>query len=393
MQREIRVGLLTLTALVVLAIGIFVVGDRQQLFARTSDYKIRFDSTSGLSRGAQVQLSGVNVGQVTGVELPLMVSAQGITVSITVERQFEEHIREDSLARIKTLGLLGDKYIEISAGSSEAARIPAGGEIPAAPATDVDKLIASGEDLVENVVAMSVSLRTILARMERGEGLLGELVTSGEEGAGEVRRSLDSTLASIDSLVAKIDRGEGSLGVLINEPDLVTRVTSAVERLEATVAAFEGGEGILPALLHDAELRDRFTGLLGNLETTTGSLDSLVVELREGEGLLNKLLTDEAYAAKVSGDLERLIENLRLVSEKLNSGEGTVAQLLNDPAVYEAVNDILVGVDNSKFLRWLIRNRQKSGIEERYHDEVEEMEDQGIEPPPLDEPPGAGSGR
>ena len=68
------------------------------------------------------------------------------------------------------------------------------------------------------------------------------------------------------------------------------------------------------------------------------------------------------------------------IAEKLNSGEGTVAQLVNDPAVYEALNDILVGVDESKFLRWLIRNRQKKGIEERYEDEVERMEDEGITP-------------
>ena len=362
MQREIKVGVLTLAALVVFATAIFVVGDRQQLFSRKSRYTIHFVSTAGLSRGASVQLNGVDVGQVAAVDLPATVSEEGITVVISVDRRFEIHIREDSLARIKTLGLLGDKFIELTAGTAAAAQIAAGGEIPAAPATDVDKLIASGEDVVENVMAMSISLRNMLARMERGEGLLGELTAGEEEGGGEIRDSLRSTLVSVDSLLAKIDQGEGTLGLLLNDPTLAHRLTDVVGRLEVTVAAFESGDGILPALLHDAEMRDSFKGLLANLEGTTGKVDALVADLREGEGLLNKLLNDKEYGDKISGDIEQLIENLTLVSEKLNSGDGTVAYLLNDPAVYEALNDILVGVDESKFLRWLVRNRQKSGI-------------------------------
>ena len=120
------------------------------------------------------------------------------------------------------------------------------------------------------------------------------------------------------------------------------------------------------------------------VEGTSAEIRGLVAEIRQGEGLLNKLLTDKEVGDKVSGDLERMIENLALVSEKLNSGDGTVGQLLNDPFVYEALTDILVGVDESKFLRWLIRNRQKSGIEQRYEDEVNAMEAEGIEPPPLE---------
>ena len=391
MLREVKVGLLTIVALAVFAVGIFLIGDRQQLFSRKSTYQIRFVNAAGLSRGGSVQLNGINVGQVTGVNLPEDVSDQAVTVDIAVDRRFEVHIREDSLARIKTLGLLGDKYVEITAGSSEAPQIPNGGEIPAEPVTDVDQLMASGEDLLENVLAMSVSLRNILTRMERGEGLLGEL-TAGEEEGGEMRESLRSTLVSIDSLLRKIDQGEGTLGILFNDATLAQRVETAVGQLEATAAALGDGSGLLPALLHDEELKNRFTAVIGELEGTTTEVNGLLAEMREGEGLLTKLLTDEEYADKVSGDLERMIENLSLVAEKLNSGEGTIAQLVNDPQVAEALSDILVGVDESKFLRWLIRNRQKSGIKQRYKDEVDAMEAEGIEPPPLEPAAAEGSG-
>ena len=383
MQREIKVGLLVVAAAAVFAVGVFLVGDRDQLFVSKNTYWVEFGSTSGLSRGASVQLDGVNVGQVDDIVLPEEITRQKIRVYLSVDERYRSRIREDSLARIKSLGLLGDKYVEITSGSPDAPTVPEGGEIEAAPQTDVDRLLASGEDVVDNVAAISVSLRNILQRMERGEGLLGEL-TAGDEEGEEMTESLRSTLASLDSILGKIDSGEGTLGRLFNDPTLAERVESAVARLEALLDSVEHGEGLLADLIHDAELSQRFSGAVGNLETTTGELGDLVTEIREGEGLLNKLLSDEEYATKVSADLEAMIENLRLVTEKINSGNGTVAQLVNDPSVYRALNDIIVGVNESKILRWLIRNRQKKGMRERYEERIDEMEAEGVEPPPLE---------
>jgi hypothetical protein len=57
------------------------------------------------------------------------------------------------------------------------------------------------------------------------------------------------------------------------------------------------------------------------------------------------------------------------VAEKIDRGDGTAGRLVNDPALFEAVDDILVGIDESKPLKWLVRNRQRSGIEKRYEAE------------------------
>jgi hypothetical protein len=76
---------------------------------------------------------------------------------------------------------------------------------------------------------------------------------------------------------------------------------------------------------------------------------------------------------------------LNSVSEKLSNGGGTVPKLINDPHIYDSVNDILIGIDDSWMLRWLIRNRQKTGIKHRYHearDEKKEEEGEGRAPAP-----------
>lgn len=65
-------------------------------------------------------------------------------------------------------------------------------------------------------------------------------------------------------------------------------------------------------------------------------------------------------------ELRLLVRTLREVAEKLDRGDGTAARLLNDPSVAEALDDILVGVNESRLLRWLVRNRQKAGIAQRF---------------------------
>jgi hypothetical protein len=93
-----------------------------------------------------------------------------------------------------------------------------------------------------------------------------------------------------------------------------------------------------------------------------------------------RLLTDAAYADRVTGELEAVVRNLSEVSEKLNRGEGTVPRLINEPDVHDAVQDILIGVNESRLLRWLIRNRQRAGIETRYREAVRAQQEADEEP-------------
>jgi len=104
-----------------------------------------------------------------------------VDIVLMVDRKYADRIRSDSRARMKKLGLLaGDSYIDISPGSPKFDALEPGAMIPAARQTNVDQLISSGEDLVDNFVQISYSLKNILGRVDRGEGLIGELTTTPE---------------------------------------------------------------------------------------------------------------------------------------------------------------------------------------------------------------------
>ena len=81
-------------------------------------------------------------------------------------------------------------------------------------------------------------------------------------------------------------------------------------------------------------------------------------------------MKDEEFAKEFTNDLKALSSHLANVAAKLDSTEGTAGRLIADPSVAEAINDILVGINESKTLRWLIRDRQKAGIQKRYEGKV-----------------------
>ena len=108
--------------------------------------------------------------------------------------------------------------------------------------------------------------------------------------------------------------------------------------------------------------------MVDSLQVTAEGLASFSKDLKAGNGLLGQLVSDSEFSKEFLADLKKLSSHLANVATKLDSTEGTAGKLIADPSVHDAIDDILVGVNESKFLRWLVRDRQKSGIQKRYED-------------------------
>ena len=375
--REVRVGLLILSALAVLATGIFLIGQKKNLFSSKNHYYVEFKSVSGLKPGNPVQLDGVDVGAVERVELPANPWRGMIRVWVRVESRYAPRLRGPegaqatvpgqlpSVARIKTLGLLGDKYIDLTSGSPGYPVVPDGGAIPAAQPTNLDALIASGEDVMDNVVAISSSLNKILSRLERGEGFLGELTTDSDS-SRRLKASLLGTAESLQRVAGKLETGQGPLPRLLNDRAMADQLAQSMDRLQGLLTRAESGEGLLPGLLNDPNARAQFNDTLASLHKVAQDLQAFTADLEKSNALLPRLVKDEKYGREVTEQLRQTVQNLNDVSRKLDKGNGSAAKLINDPQIYDAVNDVIVGVNQSRILRWLIRNRQKKGIETRY---------------------------
>jgi len=389
-EKTVRVGLLVAAAMIVLMIFVFFIGSEQKIFSRKNEYKVRLDNVTGLAEGNPVKISGVTVGVIKDITLPRDPKMRDVDIELMVDRKYADRIRTDSRARLKKLGLLaGDSYIDISPGSPKFDSLEPGSLIPAARQTNVDQLISSGEDLVDNFVQISYSLKNILGRVDRGEGLIGELTTTPET-KQRITDTFLTTLNKTNAILGHVESGKGLVGRLVYDDAYATSVTGSIQEsarsLQTLVADVQGslksGQGMIPALLTDPEGKKKVYELVDNLRTTSANLAALSTSYQNGQGLVPRLMNDKAYADQALNEFTGLVHQLNDTVAKINRGEGTAGKLVNDPSVYESVNDILIGINESKLLRWLIRNRQQSGIQKRYDTE-------STKPAPATPPPPA----
>lgn len=390
-----RVGVIVFAALLLFVVMVVVVGGKTGFFLARSSYFARFPNSQGLMGGNQVRLAGVTVGAVQDVEFPEK-PGEDLTVRFDIERRYRHLVRTDSRVEIKTIGLLGDKYLEVTPGSPGKPLLAPGTEIAAIRGSELDKILAGSGDLVDNVTAVAKSLKTILGRVEKGEGFVGEITSATPQGK-ELSRSLRQTIASTNALIEDVRGGKGLVGRLVADERLGGEVTEELQASAASLRKILGavekgageGEGLVPALLGDPEGKRKFFAMVDSLQATADGLSGFSKDLSAGQGLLPKLVRDEEFAKELMKDLSRLSSSLARVAEKVDRGDGTAGRLVNDPALFEAIDDILVGVNESKLLRWLVRNRQRSGIQARYEAEKAKGGDPAPEklgPAPTPEP-------
>ena len=175
MSRTFRLGAFIVGTLAVLAIGIFLIGDKELLFSSTYKLNASFHNVAGLNNGADVRVGGIHKGTVKMIQLPAK-SSEDMKVVMQMEKSTQRVVKQDSVATIQTEGLMGDKYVEISFGSDNAPSVKDGDVIGSEPPTDISDLIRKTNDILNSAKESSQSLRDISSKINEGQGTLGELV-------------------------------------------------------------------------------------------------------------------------------------------------------------------------------------------------------------------------
>ena len=123
-----KLGIFIFLGSTILVIIIFLLGNKDQLFASTFTVKAYFNNTEGLRNGASVRFGGIDVGAVKSIQI-VSDTAVSVEVTMRVKEDFKPFIKKDSRASIETEGLVGNKVIMITTGSENADEIKDGGRI------------------------------------------------------------------------------------------------------------------------------------------------------------------------------------------------------------------------------------------------------------------------
>jgi phospholipid/cholesterol/gamma-HCH transport system substrate-binding protein len=292
---EVRVGLLVIISFALLAVTILYIGSKQGIFAKTYKVKVYMERINGLQTGAPVWLSGFRVGSVQDIRFSKKVELKEIEVTLKIDHRVQDRIRRDSVARIGTLGLLGDKYVSITQGSITEPPVPEGGVIQGASPVDFEQLIANASQAVDDLVETLENTRDISMKINNGNGALGRLVND-----PEIIDNVEGLIKESRGLIDEIRNGHGSLARLLNDESLYTGMSRLFWSSDTLASQIRSRKGTLGKLIYDPSLYDNLNGL-------TERLDTILDQLQNGRGTAGKLMADEALYK----DLKALSESTR----------------------------------------------------------------------------------
>src|SRR5215468_7578742 len=180
-----RVGVLIFLALVILSIGVFLIGNQSLLFSSTYIVKSNFQNVMGLNNGAEVRIGGIHEGTVKQIQLPAQPGGQ-MTVVMDLRNPTHSVIKKDSVASIKTEGILGDKYVEISFGSAKSEAVSDGDTISSEKPVDVSEQAKAVGDEAKTAVG---KFRDNMEAFQHNFLLRGYFERRGYHDADELRRN------------------------------------------------------------------------------------------------------------------------------------------------------------------------------------------------------------
>ena len=128
-ERLAGVGAFVIAGVVLFAIAVFMIGDRQMAFSRRVAIYTEFRTITGLQPGAIVRVSGAKAGSVQEIEPPADPSGK-FRVRLEITEDLHQLVRTDSVATIQVEGLVGGSFLAVSMGSAAAPRATAGATIP-----------------------------------------------------------------------------------------------------------------------------------------------------------------------------------------------------------------------------------------------------------------------
>jgi phospholipid/cholesterol/gamma-HCH transport system substrate-binding protein len=236
---ELHVGVLVLASFGILTLAIILVSGKAGFFTRTYSLRTYLPSASGLKKGSLVWVAGIEVGNVHDVKISSYKdSAHAVEVILRVSQEYQNAIRTDSVASLGSIGLLGDKYLDISRGAENFPVIPPNGEIKSSSEADIRKIIQNSNDLVANLGDLVDKINSITTKIDKGQGTVGKFIND-----PAMFDRLNRTVQDAADIVVKLKSGEGTLGKMLNNPEMFDRFNSTMARIENVVAKVDKSDG------------------------------------------------------------------------------------------------------------------------------------------------------
>ncbi|MEF3255059.1 MAG: MCE family protein [Deferribacterales bacterium] len=314
---EAKVGLFVIVSMIILGYMTTKVGDFS--FGKDKGYTVTgyLNNAAGLNKDAIVKYKGVDIGKVKSIGL----ENGKVKVEILVKDEYK--IPKNVRIVVRSTGFLGEKFAELEEVGAPSDEYLAADAIikDSKETTDFDQLGNKLGEIADDIKAITSSLKEVLAT---------------DEGKENMKVTLDNIRQTTDALKSIMAYNEARINNIVKNIEAITVVVKSM--------ATDNQENInqLLANLKDVSqtLKEQTPQIAGKVNNITGNIDSLVTGSKDN-------LEDSIKNIKnVTAKLEKTVDNINSITDKINKGEGSIGKLVNDNQTVENINETLKGVRN-----------------------------------------------
>lgn len=287
--QKLRLGIFVIIGTILFVMGVYFIGQKQNMFEKTFTINAYFQNVNGLQKGNNVRYSGINIGTVKAIE---MVNDSTIKVAMNIKEKIINHIKKDAIATIGSDGLVGNMIINIVPGTSNAVMITNGDTIESYSKIGTDDILSTLSVTNENAALLTADLLKITNAIIEGKGTLGVLINDTIM-AKDLKRSItnlriasqgaSNSINELNGLITSLKSNDETIfGMLLNDTISGQKLKSIVSHLETS--------GI-------------------EIESVVSSINTAVNDINSGEGALNYIVKDTT-----------LVNNLKSTLNNINEG-------------------------------------------------------------------------
>ena len=301
------------------ALADFSIGEKPKM-------EVYFPNARGVKVGDNVQVLGTNIGVVLDVEyVATDANLASHPIKLTLELDKPVSLTDEKVIKIADASLLGGKLVSIDPGrSTKKAELPYKGLAPGNALEALGKLL-DHEDNADNLAKILRDVAGIVQDLRAGEGAVGRPVVK----AGDFFTEAEALAKNINAAVDEARKGEGEIG------RAVKNIGDFAEKADALANDLRNGDGLVPRLIRDKTLAD-------NVDVSIANFKTIMDDLAAGRGALGKILRDP----KTSAQLTLILDEFQKAAGAINSGDGVLAAVLHDKDLKDRIKNIATNIDS-----------------------------------------------
>ena len=291
------VGVFILIAILIFVVLIFTLGGERKSFTKKFPIKVVFTDINGLKEGNNIWFSGVRVGTVKNIHLK---GASEVEVTLNIDEKVRSFIHKDATVKISSEGLLGNKLVVLSGGSS------------------TSSIIENNDYVIAQVISPNDDIMVLL------------------KAAG---KNLLDISGNINEVSKKINEGEGTIGKLINDP-------SALNTLQASLSNFK------TVSLNSKKVIDNIQGFTERMNTEGSSINRIFSDTVMYDSInviISQIKEITVTAGAVSNNIKTFAENIKNASSSLQDTNNTAGMILHSKQLAQQLQLIINNLEDASY--------------------------------------------